>query len=206
MTRIIQLTLAGLCVGLLFVIAAELVHMRGHNASPSLKAVAGTTAVKAPVTALDMEAAIAEILERPLFSPARHPPEVQFASNSEETSNETPPQIHGRLAGVMIRPGTREALFARVGQRPVAVKIGGEIDGWRIAAIEMDRVVLSSVFGTQTLRPTNDPKVVRAPIRPTNMSLGIGPAITSGTRGAMASIPNAKPSFQSSQVARQVEQ
>ena len=54
----------------------------------------------------------------------------------------------------MIRPGVREALFARAGQKPIPVKIGGEIDGWTIAAIELDRVVLANAFGSQIVRPT----------------------------------------------------
>lgn len=185
MTRIIQLALAGLCASLLLVIAAELFQMGGQKDSPSTKAAARLTVVKARVPPLNMEAAIAEILERPLFSPARHPPEVLSASNPEETSNEPPPRLHGRLAGVIIRPGTREALFARTGQKPIGVRIGGEIDGWRIAAIEPDRVILSSAFGTQTVRPTNDTEIIRPRARAPEIALGMGPPTSSTTRGAV---------------------
>jgi hypothetical protein len=207
MTRTIQRALAGLCGGLLLVIAAELSLMGDLNDSPSVEVAAGPTAVKTPVPPLDMETAVEAILERPLFSPSRQPPEVLTAAHIEETLETAPPQLHGRLAGVMIRPGTREALFARAGQRPIAVKVGGEIDGWKIAAIEPDRVILASNFGdTQTVRPTNDTEVVRPPARATEIALGMGPPTSSITRGGMASTPSARPSPQSSQVGRQVEQ
>jgi hypothetical protein len=152
-----------------------------------------------------MEAAITEILEHPLFSPTRHPPEVLSVANVEETSEKAPPQLQGRLAGVMIRPGVREALFARAGQKPIAVRVGGVIDGWKIAAIEPDRVILSSAFGTQTLRPTKDTQVVRPPAHATFMGFSMGPPTNSETPGAVASIAPAGPSPQSSQVGRQVE-
>jgi hypothetical protein len=119
-----------------------------------------------------MEAMVAVILERPLFNPTRHPPEALVAARIVDIPEKTPPQLRGRLAGVMIRPGMREALFARAGQRPIAVKVGGEIDGWKIAAIESDRVTLSSDFGDQTLRPTNDPEVARPPAHAPNANLG----------------------------------
>ena len=207
MTRIIQLAFAGLCAGLLLLIAAELFQMRGQNLSPSLKAAVGMTAVNARVPQLDMEAAVAEILARPLFSPARKPLQILSVSNAGEISGDTPPQLHGRLAGVMIRPGAREALFTRAGQRPIAVKVGGEIDGWKIAAIEPDRVILSSAFGSQTVRPTNDTEVVRprAPTAETVFGMGIGPPTKSTTRGAVDPAPGTTPSPQLSQVNPQVE-
>ncbi len=76
MTRIIQLALAGLCAGLLLVIAAELFQLGNQSVAPSVEAVGSKLGVKTLVPALDMEAAVAEILERPLFSPARRPPEI----------------------------------------------------------------------------------------------------------------------------------
>ena len=202
MTRIIQLALAALCVGLLLIIAAQLFQMRSQDVPLSLKPAAATTAVEARVPPLAVEAAVAEILERPLFSPARQPLEVLSVSNAGENSGDAPPRLHGRLAGVMIRPGAREALFARVGQRPIAVKVGGEVDGWKIAAIEPDRVILSSAFGIQTVRPTNDPEVVRPRARTTETALGVGmgPPTSSTTRGAAAPAPSTRPPPQSSKV------
>ena len=196
MTRIVQLALATLCAGLLLVIAAEIFQMGNQNSFRSVVSTASTTAgVKTSVPMLDMEAAVAGILERPLFSLARRPPELLSAANAKETSETAPPQLHGRLAGVMIRPDAREALFARKGQRPIAVKIGGEIDGWKISAIEPDRVTLSSAFGIRTVRPTNDTELVRPRAR-----VGMGPPTSSITRGTVAPTPSATPPPQSSRV------
>jgi hypothetical protein len=61
----------------------------------------------------------------------------------------------GRLAGMSIRPEGREALFEREGQKPIAVKEGQEIDGWTVASIQADHVVLRSSIGEETLKPTN---------------------------------------------------
>jgi hypothetical protein len=208
MTRIIQRALAGLCAALLLIIAAELFHTVNQNDSASAVAIGNTTAeIKRTAPAFDIEAMVEVILERPLFSPSRQPPEVLTATHIEETLEKAPSQLHGRLAGMMISPGTREALFARGGQRPIAVKVGGEIDGWTIAAIEPDRVILSSNFGgTRTVRPTSDTEVVGPRARATEIALGMGPPTSSTTRGAVVSTPSARPSPQSSQVGRQVEQ
>jgi hypothetical protein len=208
MTRIIQLALAVLCVGLLLIIVTELSHIRRQNLARSLKAAAGTTAVKGRIPQLDVEAAVAEILERPLFMPARQPVDVLSASNTGVISAGAPPQLRGRLAGMMVRPGARAALFTRAGQRPITVKVGGEIDGWKIAAIETDRVILSSDFGTQTVKPTNDTEGVslRTATAETVFGMGMRAPTKSAVRDAVDPSPSARPSLQSSPVARQVQQ
>lgn len=90
----------------------------------------------------------AEILKRPLFTQGRQPPE-------EKIVKAEPPQLQGRLAGVMLRPDLREALFTRPGGKPVAVKEGQVIDGWTMAKIESDQVRLTSEFGEKIVKPTN---------------------------------------------------
>jgi len=91
---------------------------------------------------------VAEILKRPLFTPGRQPPEAKVVKAE-------PPQLQGRLAGVMLRPDLRIALFTRPGGKPVSVKEGDVIDGWTTARIEPGRVVLTSSFGEQVVKPTN---------------------------------------------------
>jgi hypothetical protein len=150
--------------------------MANQNDSQSRKAAGSTTAaVKATAPGPDFEALLPVILERPLFSPTRHLPEAASGANIGETSQNAPQQLHGRLAGITIRPGVREALFVREGQKPIAVNVGGEIEGWRIAAIDFDRVILSSGFGDQTVKPANDPQAVRPPAQAINMGFGMGP-------------------------------
>jgi len=89
----------------------------------------------------------AQILKRPLFTQGREPPEQKVVKKE-------PPKLQGRLAGVMMRPDTREALFTRPSGRPIAVKEGEVIDGWKVASIQSDRVVLTSEFGEQVVKPT----------------------------------------------------
>ena len=92
---------------------------------------------------------VAEILKRPLFTEGREPPHPKVVKA-------TPPVLQGRLAGVMLRPDMRIALFTRPGGgRPVSVKEGEVIDGWTTSKIEEGRVVLTSSFGQQVVKPTN---------------------------------------------------
>jgi hypothetical protein len=91
---------------------------------------------------------VAEILKRPLFTQDRKPPEARIAKAE-------PPQLQGRLAGVMMRSGLRVALFTRPGGRPVSVKEGEMIDGWTASRIETGEVVLTSSFGEKVVKLTN---------------------------------------------------
>src|SRR5215469_5152976 len=91
---------------------------------------------------------VEEILKQPLFTPGRHPPE-------EKVEKPEPPQLQGRLAGVMLRPGIRIALFTRPGGKPISIKEGEVVDGWTVSKIEAGRVVLTSAFGEQVVTPTS---------------------------------------------------
>jgi hypothetical protein len=91
---------------------------------------------------------VAEILKRPLFTPGRRAPETRIVKAE-------PPKLQGRLAGVVLRPDLREALFTRPGGRPVSIKEGEVIDGWTAAKIEAGQVVLTSSFGEQIVKLTN---------------------------------------------------
>ena len=165
-----------------------------QNDSPPVVAAASTTvdASKTINQRSIWKQRLPTILERPLFSPGRDLPDTIPVQPLTETLEDVPPQLDGRLAGVMIRPGVREALFARSGQKAIAVKVGGSIDGWKIAAIEPDRVVLSSAFGMQTIKPTNAPEVVRTPARAINVGL-MGPPTNSGTPAAVLPIATVRP-------------
>jgi hypothetical protein len=145
----------GLSFGLLMVSMVAFVSEDSGDASASNEPVRlPPTAVTQHVGPPDIDALIAEILERPLFSPSRQPAEA-----APEQISETPtaqPKMPGRLEGVSIRPEAREALFEREGANPIAVKEGQEIDGWTVASIRPDQVLLKSVAGEQIVRPATD--------------------------------------------------
>src|SRR5262249_49217001 len=91
---------------------------------------------------------VTQILKRPLFTEDRQPPHPKIVIPQ-------PPKLKGRLAGVMLRPDGRVALFTRPGGRPVSVKEGDVVDGWTTTKIEAASVTLTSAFGQQVVKPTS---------------------------------------------------
>jgi len=86
------------------------------------------------------------ILGRPLFTPGRRPP-------SEAASGPAEP----RLAGIVISPGGRKAIFAGDGDaRAQVVAPGGNAGVWHIVAIGDGAVQVIGPDGPRTLRPTRD--------------------------------------------------
>lgn len=110
-----------------------------------------------------VDALVAEILQRPLFSPSRRPPDNAPMDESAKAEKE-PLKLPGRLEGTAVLPGTREALFEREGDKPVAVKEGQTIDGWTVASIQPDRVILRSEDGDQIVKPANDARTKPRPV------------------------------------------
>jgi hypothetical protein len=161
MTRLPQLGAAIACAGLSLVIALDLLSSAMlEEAGPTDLLQSAPPRNETIVLAADTKALVATILERPLFSPTRAAPQRKSDPLFEEISP-GPPRLQARLAGVMIRPGVREALFIGADKKPAAVTVGGEIDGWRIVVISPDGVILSSPFGNQMVKPTNGPETVR---------------------------------------------
>ena len=105
----------------------------------------------------DIDSMVAEILERPLFASARAPYEEAAVADEESEDEDMPQTIRVRLTGVAILPGEREALFEREGSKPVAVKEGGQIDGWMVKAIRADRVVLANDWTEKVLELVDAP-------------------------------------------------
>jgi len=185
MTRVLQFVLTGLCAGLSLIVMIEIFPLTGENNSfAAVPTTRTSTLIERAGPGPDMEAIVTAILERPLFTPGRHPSQIASFGPIVETSEDAPRQLSGRLAGVTIRPGVREALFMREGQKPITVNVGGEIEGWRISAIEPDRVTLSSASGSQTIKPTNDPDAVHPPARPIPMGVGMAPSTVSSASRA----------------------
>jgi len=153
-SNLVRIALGALCVGLFGIIIIEISFPLPDAAQP--EAAAGRAAAVPtgnPAPAIDSNKLIAEILQRPLFTPGRRQSEPDTDEESEPEKKGTA-EFRGRLAGVMLRPGGGEALFAREGEKPIAATEGQEIDGWTVDSIEADHVVISSDLGERTIEPT----------------------------------------------------
>lgn len=106
--------------------------------------------------------------ERPLFSSSRRPVPGEKAAPAGPGIEQ-----RYRLLGVLTTGESRRALLAE-GKRRFAILEGAMLEGWRIARIEHDRIVLSSSAGEAVLQlqPTTgsegwvDPSPVARPIIP----------------------------------------
>src|SRR5689334_21978330 len=149
----LRLALFALCIGLASAVAAEayvLIPAANEPAEASApKAVRPQINVPA-----DIDPMVAEILARPVFTSTRMPAEMPAAAEEELVEPKQPPQLQARLAGISLGPDAREALFQRDSgemAETIPVKVGGEIDGWKVSAIQLDGVVLTSEFGRQVV-------------------------------------------------------
>jgi hypothetical protein len=151
--RVLRLVLSGLCAGFASLIAIEVTSAltAGATSERPTRNVSTTASKRGDP---DTSALIAEILERPLFSPDRAPRDVETAAGPQIEEKE-PPQLESRLTGIMIGPQGREALFQQGDGNFTALKEGGEIDGWKVTAIRNAEVVLSSDFGNQVVEVTD---------------------------------------------------
>jgi len=118
----------------------------------SLCVVLASALALARAPSADLDALIDEILARPLFNASRTPRERDA---NDEPEKKVRPQLQARLTGIMIGPEAREALFEHAGDKPVALREGSEIDGWKVAAIRSAEVVLTSEFGEEVVKPAD---------------------------------------------------
>jgi hypothetical protein len=116
--------------------------------------------VAAPVPpAPSLAQLVATTLARPLFSPTRRPPQSEGAGSADAGI------AHMRLTGIVTEPGERLAIFAAAGTRPLTVREGEEVGGWRIESITPGAVLLSGPDGMTKLQPKPDTSLVRtAPV------------------------------------------
>lgn len=86
------------------------------------------------------------VFERPLFTPSRRPP-----ADAKAPAVGIGVAERYRLLGLMTAGQARRALLAE-GARRFEIAEGAALDGWVVARIEQDRVVLSSPSGEAELR------------------------------------------------------
>ena len=113
-----------------------------------------------PTQPVRLDDLLATSLARPLFSPTRRPP----ASAPGEAAGDT--DLAGnRLAGIVIEPDRRLAIFAVTGAKALTLTEGESVDGWQIESITPTEVSLVGRSGGKTLQPTRDPNLP-PPVRP----------------------------------------
>ena len=148
--RTLEPLLAVVALALAATVAVELHYggTRVDEVSPHTESASPKPA--AIFAAADAEAA-KEILARPLFTPGRRPPPPSAQADLPIAAAAIPaPVWDWRLAGVVIEPDRRDAVFARPGEvRTVAP--GQLIADWTLEAIERDTVTLKNRDGTKTL-------------------------------------------------------
>ncbi len=134
----------GVCVALGYVVQDEL--GRGielapvtFDAAPPQKVTPADKRVASPATPIKM---YSETLARPLFHASRKPAPELVTATPEAAAAESPTL---KLVGVVIGPEGRNALIKLPSAAElVEVSVGERIDGWRLEAIETDRIVLKS--------------------------------------------------------------
>lgn len=130
----------------------------------------GADAVLAEPAGLEAEAsdlaALRATLERPLFNEDRRPDSLGEGAAGSAAASKLPAI---RLSAVIVAAdGGRTALVQPEGQeRPVRVRKGDQVDGWKVAEIGDEMVVLDA-GGQRSVVPLRlyEPRAPRQPARP----------------------------------------
>jgi len=162
-SKLITLALAVLAATSIATFAASVSARQPGEAAASIAPVRTKPVVLREPPSPNVDALVAEILRQPLFSPSRQPPDNRPMGEAAIAEKE-PLELPGRLEGTAVLPGIREALFEREGDKPLAVKEGQTIDGWTVASIRPDRVILHSDDGEQIVKPANDAHIKPRPV------------------------------------------
>ena len=148
MTRLSGLLLV--CTGLAGVIALEISHApSGDVAPPQTRAARTIARTPQPATNRTRDWVTA-VLARPLFSPDRRP-----AADAASTAGSSLPGLP-RLAGILVGPFGRSAIFAADDSKPIVVQEGGRIGAYTVKSIEMAQVRIVGPEGAQVLNPRFD--------------------------------------------------
>lgn len=100
----------------------------------------------------------AAILARPLFSPDRRPPGVAVADAPVAVAPSLP-----RVAGIVVTPAGRRAIFAEKGTKPLVLGEGGQVGGFTVQSIQAGQVTVRGPEGVRVLSPTFDPDAPAPP-------------------------------------------
>jgi hypothetical protein len=82
--------------------------------------------------------------DRPLFSPSRRPPPPAVVGRAEPRAVVPPPPPDLALFGIVVdAEGASAIVRGTASAKAINVRVGDEIDGWKIAQIDERQVVLS---------------------------------------------------------------
>jgi hypothetical protein len=167
----------GWLVGFWLIVCAGLAVVVGYQLSTSVPPAPTVTAAPPGAPTLDLaerpapprapaDDAVEQIAARPLFSASRRPygpPPVPIEDAVLEPIRPASPL---ELAGIYLTETDRAALLLVAGGTPEWLRKGQLIEGWRIEAIEQDRVQLRKGERQQVLRLREDIAVLET-VRPT---------------------------------------
>ena len=126
-----------------------------------------------------------EIIERPLFSETRRPPQQTEdpAPVEEPISRQSTAPSDFKLLGIVITPGMRGAIVKSARDEKAGIRsVGEDINGWRLAVIEPRQIRLTRGAEEQVVELERKAAPQRKPVRPR------------ATRGATpTSVPAARP-------------
>jgi hypothetical protein len=179
--------LAALAIILASVILLEL-SMDFRNSAPMmLSSAARVTAVPTGhVTGPDPDQVArwaATSLARPLFAPGRRPP-AQGAATKSDTPVEDPP----RIAGTMVTPAGRRAIFAARGDKPLVVGEGAQVGAFTVQSIKAGQVTLLGPGGIRVLSLTFDPDAPMPPAQAPTLP-GVAANVTPGAGIPVPGLP-----------------
>jgi hypothetical protein len=148
------------------VIALEVSNPPADDVAQSQTRTAATVLKEAATTDGYTNDWVATVLARPLFSPDRRP----AADAVTVASGRTVPGLP-RLAGILVGPFGRSAIFATNGAKPIVVQEGGRVADYTIKSIEATQVHLLGPDGAQVLYPSFEPAAAPAARRPAQAPL-----------------------------------
>ena len=150
MIRLLAFILVGcvVCAGLILI---EFGSISSHRPSPG---------ARLPLAEIEPAAPEIRKLADPLLSPTQRRPETASSASANDADS---PLRDVRLAGVVIGPDLRIAIFAVTGTNSRALSEGEALKGWRLESISRERVVLSGPAGSIVLEPQPDANLVRPP-------------------------------------------
>jgi hypothetical protein len=131
-------------------------HAQARSKDQSQVSAAPSVALVSPLAARPLDA-LPATRDRPLFSPSRRPPAPPPVVVMPQAPPPSPPSV--TLFGVVMDANEARAIVQAGSAKQVRrVRIGDDIDGWKVTQIEQRRLVLSldgrvatfTMFGSQS--------------------------------------------------------